>query len=220
MIDVFNRTLADQIGIEYMHHTRCFETRFSHHLMLPISEVNAANACSLFLPQRYGQMTRKQILHELAYKMVHNAAFVATRGGPSAGPGPVPPRFSQTRIDGGPPSRESPGKHVLIPLHQVPGYEGPKQQRCMECNELVSWCCARCSLSPSCIVPLHPVVAQGSGRHYGCLAAHRANPAGGYRCTHEKIAGTSTSSKRRRRIPVVSLFDIPGAKQRKKRNNN
>ena len=81
------------------------------------------------------------------------------------------------------------------------GYKGGKQQRCWECNELVSWCCARCSTATSW-VPLHPPVAQGSGKRYCCLSAHRANPAGGYKCTHEKMTGTSTSAKRRRRIPM------------------
>ena len=109
----------------------------------------------------------------------------------------------RVRIDGGPrPSRESPGKHVLIVLlNQLEGYKGAKQQRCWECNELVSWCCARCS-SPAHVVPLHPPVAQGSKRRYGCLCAHRANPAGGYKVTHEKCTGISKVSKRRRRIPV------------------
>jgi hypothetical protein len=32
----------------------------------------------------------------------------------------------------------------------------------------------------------HPMVAQGSKRHYRCLHMHRTNPAGGYKVTHEK----------------------------------
>ena len=94
--------------------------------------------------------------------------------------------WQQCRIDGGPPSRESPGKHVLILLNQLEGYKGSKQQRCWECNELVSWCCSRCSSAASWL-PLHPPIAQGSKKHYGCLAAHRNNPAGGY-----KVSSTST----------------------------
>ena len=32
--------------------------------------------------------------------------------------------FSQVSINGGPPSRESPCKHVLIPLKDIPNYKG------------------------------------------------------------------------------------------------
>ena len=70
-------------------------------------------------------------------------------------------------IDGGPPTRDSPGKHVLIPLHQLKNYKGPKQQRCYICNELCSWVCARCTGGPSTLVPLHPPITQGSKRKYG-----------------------------------------------------
>ena len=64
-----------------------------------------------------------------------------TRGGQRYNPSTH--TWYQVRIDGGPPSRESPGKHVLILLSQLESYKGAKQQRCWECNELVSWCCAR-----------------------------------------------------------------------------
>ena len=151
--------------------------------------------------------------------MVHNAAWVALKNG--AGGGPPPPgapgaagtsrsggryqeaekTWHQCRIDDGPPSRESPGKHVLIHLSQLEGYTGGKQQRCWECNELVSWCCARCS-TPNAIVPLHPTVTQGSKNFFGCLAEHRKNPCGGYKITHEACTGTSSKSKRRRKVPI------------------
>ena len=111
------------------------------------------------------------------------------------------PLRAQVRIDGGPPSRESSGKHTLIPLSQLQGYKGGKQQRCWECNELVSWCCVRCS-TPNCVLPLHPPVAQGSNRHYKCLEMHRKNPAGGYRCTHQTLAGIDKTLKRRRRVAM------------------
>ena len=108
--------------------------------------------------------------------------------------------WQQCRIDGGPPSRESPGKHVLILLNQLEGYKGSKQQRCWEFNELVSWCCSRCSSAASWL-PLHPPIAQGSKKHYGCLAAHRTNPAGGYKVSSSE----SLTAKRRRRIPMEVL---------------
>ena len=91
--------------------------------------------------------------------------------------------------------------HVLILLNQLEGYKGAKQQRCWECNTLVSWCCARCSNAASW-VPLHPAIAQGSGKRYGCLAAHRANPAGGYKVSHQAHTEISVTAKRRRRIPM------------------
>ena len=81
-------------------------------------------------------------------------------------------------INGGPPSRESPCKHTLVLLSQIPGYKKGKQQRCHECDVPVSWACARCSTKDN-IFALHPPIAQGSKIKYGCLAAHRRNPLGG-----------------------------------------
>jgi hypothetical protein len=63
----------------------------------------------------------------------------------------------QVSIDGGPPSREPPTKHTLIPLAQLEDYKGAKQQRCWECNKLCSWACTRCSTG-TCWVALHPPV--------------------------------------------------------------
>ena len=90
---------------------------------------------------------------------------------------------------------------MLIPLHQLEGYKGGKQQRCFECNELVSWCCARCTF-PNAIVPLHPTVAQGSKRKYDCLTQHRKNQCGGYKVTYQAYTSTSAVSKRRRKVRV------------------
>ena len=36
-------------------------------------------------------------------------------------------------------------------------------------------------------------------------AAHHANPAGGYKCIHKKVSGTTQDAKRRRRVPVVTI---------------
>ena len=66
---------------------------------------------------------------------------------------------------------------------------------------LLADCCARCS-TPNYPVPLHSMVAQGSKRHYRCLHMHRANPAGGYKVTHEKCSGTDATSKRRRKVNI------------------
>ena len=155
--------------------------------------------------------------------MTNNPDWLRIRcGGPFSGPRPVDGEgvsgtnrsgrryqpagqtWHQVRIDGGPPSRESPAKHVLILLSQLEGFKGAKQQRCWECNELVSWCCLRCSNAAS-FVPLHPPVTQGSSKEYACLAHHRANPAGGYKASHQVHTGVSQTVKRRRRIPFVNL---------------
>ena len=217
-IDAINRQLFDQLGLEYTFTTRCFETRFSQHFLFPITYVNAINFAKYDLPHIYdSSMTTKSIALELATCMVHNTAWTEmlnphSGGGGGGGGGPSGTRsggryqesnksWRQCRIDGGPPSRESPGKHVLIPLHQLEGYKGGKQQRCFECNELVSWCCARCS-TPNCIIALHPTVAQGSKRKYDCLMQHRKNPCGGYKVTHQTCTGTSTDSKRRRKVRI------------------
>jgi len=154
--------------------------------------------------------------------MVHNPDWLMVLSPPRAGPSgssrggsttggtrsgssfcvPCPTRVS---INGGPPSRESPAKHVLIPLKEIPGYRGAKQQRCFECNALCSWACARCSTGKEWVA-LHPTICQGSKRKYECLAMHRKNPmGGGYKEHHQSISGTSTMSKRRRAINLVHI---------------
>ena len=219
--DAINRQIFDLVGSQYTFPTRCFETRITKHFLLPITYVIAANASSYLFPSRYGDMQSKPLFMALAASMVRNPEWMAMHNNPGSGPGgdggllgagcrsgrryaPAEKTWQLCRIDGGPPSRESPGKHVLILLNQLEGYKGSKQQRCWECNELVSSCCPRCSSAASWL-PLHPPIAQGSKKHYGCLAAHRNNPAGGYKVSSTVHTGVSSTAKRRRRIPMEVL---------------
>lgn len=203
MIDKFNRTCFDQLGMHDTFVVHCFETRFVQHFLMPITYVNAVYAAKYFLPHLYPKdETCKTVLLKLARSMVANKDWkdekliVSSSGSPSAS------RFNQVRINGGPPSRESPHKHVLVPLKEIKGYKGAKQQRCFVCNKLCSWACARCS-SASSMVPLHPTICQGSKRQFNCLKAHRDNPTGSeYRQMHETISGTSRVCKRRRRLDI------------------
>ena len=48
MIDKFNRTLFDQLGMHDTFVTRSFETRFSSHFCMPLTYVNAINALQYF----------------------------------------------------------------------------------------------------------------------------------------------------------------------------
>ena len=214
-IDCINRQLFDQLGMQYTFTTRCFETRFSQHFMLPLTYVNAINWAKYAFPEQFSDIGTKAMLMKLATGMVHNSAWMELRKSTGDGSGggatksgrrynPSEKVWHQVRIDGGPPSRESPCKHILILLSQLEGYSGAKQQRCWECNELCSWCCARCS-SRASWVPLHPPVAQGSNKRHACLAAHRANPAGGYKVSQQIHTGVSATAKRRRRIPMEVL---------------
>lgn len=92
-----------------------------------------------------------------------------------------------------------------MPLKEISGYTGHKQQRCWKCNQLCSWAYARCSTATN-VVALHPKVCQGSGRRYGCLDAHRRNPKGdGDRERHEQQTGTARASKRRRKIAFAHI---------------
>ena len=232
MVDKFNRTLFDVLGIHDTFTTRCFETRFAQHFCLPLVYVNAVNASKYFLAIKYRHVRPKAMLLELADYMARNpewlAALSSAQNGGGSGGGSLQAGPSGTRrgtaynpqdcphvsINGGPPSRESPGKHVLIPLSQIPGYKGAKQQRCFECNMLCSWACARCSTSKSWVA-LHPPVCQGSKRKYGCLAAHRRCPqGGGYKEFHEGVSGTSAASKRRRKINLQHIGEIYGREAR------
>ena len=49
---------------------------------------------------------------------------------------------------------------------------------------------------------LKPLKSQGAKRSYRCLHMHRANPAGGYKVTHEKCSGTDATAKRRRKVNI------------------
>ena len=221
MIDKFNRTTFDQLGMHDAFVTRCFETRFSHGFMMPITYVSAANAAAHFERSRYKHILPKRILLELAMHMAKNLPWLLKLHPPRAGPGgsggtrsgvnfsaPSTSSGPRVSINGGPPSRESPAKHVLIPLSQLQGYKGAKQMRCYECNELCSWACARCSDVRSGIIALHPPIAQGSKRKYGCLGAHRCNPAGGgYKEFCERVTGCSKNAKRRRKLPFQVVDD-------------
>ena len=222
MIDKFNRTVFDQLGAHDTFITRCFETRFSHGFMLPITYVSAANAALHFSSTRYKHILPKRILLELAMNMAKNTQWLSKLNPPRQGPGgsggtrsgvnyaaPSTSSGPRVSINGGPPSRESPAKHVLIPLAQLEGYKGAKQMRCYECNELCSWACARCSDVRSGIIALHPPVAQGSKRKYGCLGSHRCNPAGGgYKAFCERVTGCAKSAKRRRKLPFQVVDDF------------
>ena len=216
-IDKFNRTAFDVLGAHDTFVTRCYETRFAQHFIVTITYVNAVNAAKYFNSATYLKSTpQKFILLELAGKMVRNGEWLkrtspskeaqaagascSTRTGTNYGV-----NTARVSINGGPPSRESPCKHTLVLLTQIPGYNGGKQQRCHECNLPVSWACARCSTKDN-VCALHPPVAQGSKVTYGCLAAHRRDPTGGgYKQHHEDISGTSKMSKRRRKIDLVHL---------------
>ena len=213
-VDAWNRQVFDLLGLQYNFRTTCFETRFSQHFLLPATYVNTINACKYFYSNTFAGEDTKTLAMKLATQMATNKEWLDTLTPAGSGSGggtrggqrynPSTQTWYQVHIDGGPPSRESPGKHVLILLSQLEGYKGAKQQRCWECNELVSWCCARCS-TPNSIVPLHPPLAQGSKRRYACLHCHRQNPAGGYKAAHQACTGTSVDSKRRRRIPIEIL---------------
>ena len=218
-IDKFNRTAFDVLGAHDTFVTRCYETRFSQHFMMPITYVNAVNAAKYFSPGAYHKSTpQKFILLELAGKMVRNDEWLKRSSPPKDGPAGDAPCSTRTgtayghakntarvSINGGPPSRESPCKHTLILLSQIEGYTKGKQQRCHECDLPVSWACARCSTKDN-IIALHPPMAQGSKLRYGCLAAHRRDPtSGGYKQHHQEISGTSKMSKRRRKIDLVHL---------------
>ena len=110
-------------------------------------------------------------------------------------------------INGGPPTRESPGKHVLIPLAQVAGYRGPKQQRCLLCNDLCSWVCARCSTGPHAMVPLHPfsTTARGKTTQWPCLNDHRRDPTASYRTNLMKLTGISKQARKARRTTIIRI---------------
>ena len=214
-IDKFNRTAFDVLGAHDTFVTRCYETRFAQHFLMVFTYVNAVNAAKYFNPAAYPKSTpQKHVLLELAGKMVRNTAWVMrtspSKDAPACGAScstRTGTNYGQDRvsINGGPPSRESPCKHTLVLLSQIPGYKGGKQQRCHECDMPVSWACARCSTKDN-VIALHPPQAQGSKIKYGCLAAHRRDPMGaGYKQHHEDITGTSKSSKRRRKIDIVHL---------------
>jgi hypothetical protein len=222
MIDAWNRQRQDQLGMHDTFHVKSYHKRFTE-FMITACMVNGNNATVYHLPQYKGTHFRHN-MQELAHQMINNKEFkewLHSSGG--GAPGPSGATKSATRsghvfispskdgpigmvsIDGGPPTRDSPHKHILMPLSQVKNYKGAKQQRCIICQQLCSWVCARCTAGPNALVPLHPMVAQGSKRRYGCLAAHRRDPNDSYKMMLEKAEGISVKSKKTRRVAVVSL---------------
>ena len=76
MIDVFNRTIFDQLGFHDAFVTRSFETRFVLHFLFPFCYVNAINAAKHFNRKVYGEGNTKALLLELFSKR-----WRATRSG-------------------------------------------------------------------------------------------------------------------------------------------
>ena len=142
MIDIFNRTIFDQLGFHDAFITHSFETRFVLHFLFPFCYVNAINAAKHFNRKVYGEGNTKALLLELFSKMARNPEWVAALSGPGDGPGGgggLSTRagtsyggvrgHARVSIRGGPPSRESPGKHVLISLKDIEGYQGFEPSR-------------------------------------------------------------------------------------------
>ena len=229
-VDVHNNHRQNHLAIERAILTKVFATRLdTHHEGYDF--VNAAVAAAFHLPG-YKEKGFLQSLTELAYRLVNNPVRAAelacmrvpqtigslhaptargARGSRSLPTvtDPVGPYGGgiHVSINGGPPSRESPHKHVLIPLSQVPGYKGPKQQRCIICNELVSWVCARCTTGPHALVPCHPFSTHHRGKtaQHNCLHTHRFSPTETYRSVLAKLTGISKKSKSARRNTVYSV---------------
>ena len=89
-----------------------------------------------FMPQKYTKdATIKQHAHKLAFAMVNNDDWIDIRNGGGQSEcdwwhnrsgfqrvSGEERTWHQVSIDGGPPSRESPCKHILVPLGSLPGF--------------------------------------------------------------------------------------------------
>ena len=139
MIDVFNRTIFDQLGFHDAFVTRSFETRFVLHFLFPFCYVQRHQCRQALQPQGVrGGQHQGPAARALLQKMARNQEWVAALSGPGDGPGGggglstragtsytgAVRGHARVSIRGGPPSRESPGKHVLIPLKDIEGYQG------------------------------------------------------------------------------------------------
>jgi hypothetical protein len=216
LVDSFNRQLGDLLGMPYTFRTTCFETRLSEHFLFPVTYVNAVNAATYHLTSTYGGMQTKPMLMTLASMMVRNpgwmwrcATAARTRRGRrerSAAGGSPQRALLVSGVDRwrAALARDSDEAypHPARAAGRLQGSEaaallGVQQALLLGVHPLqhrhVRW------------AALHPPVTQGSKQKYGCLAAHRCNPAGGYKVTTEVLSGTSATSKRRRRVPVVVL---------------
>lgn len=205
VIDLHNRDQQFELAMEKQFVTNSFASRMDTHAMG--WEFIDTHRAARFHLVNYHNMDFKQAMAELSYRLVYNPLLAAELAGknPHKTPSMNRRELGMVRIGDGPPSRESPGKHVLIPLRQLAGYKGPKQQRCTMCDKLVSWVCARCTVDPSHLVPLHPPNVLG-GKHHECLAMHRRDPTTSYKLIHQSATGISAASRRRRRVPVAIVF--------------
>ena len=223
-IDLGNMYRQHELAIEKAFITKCFATR----LMTTFSGINFVDTfmAHMYFNEPYMFATKsfdfREEMNKLAYSLLHNKVLAAEMA--SKNPHHTPGTFGEAEraarripngfepqgfvsINGGPPSRESLHKHVLIPLSQVLGYKGCKQQRCMLCDELVSWVCARCTTGPRSLVPMHPFSTKHRGKltNHGCLKAHRKNPTASYKDVLETGHGISKKSKQGRRTTAVFL---------------
>ena len=74
-------------------------------------------------------------------------------------------------------------RHIPVPLHCIPGYDGATQQKCVVCvfnketkNLKTSYACVACS-TKDYLVALHPVCSKvGKRTLWRCAIAHRRNP--------------------------------------------
>ena len=233
-IDLHNKYRQHYLAIERAIATKSFYTRLDSHFS-GLCFIDAYFASKFHL-DAYADMGMAEALSELAHRLIYNPVLRGERAtqptaglGPAGAPsvqtrsGPLPhsapnhsgpwgsvvinPHGGTVSINGGPPTRESPGKHVLIPLSQVAGYKGPKQQRCQMCNELCSWVCARCTTGPNAMIPLHPfsTSARGHCKQHNCLNEHRRDLTATYRTQLAKLTGISKNARKARRTTIISL---------------
>ena len=65
-----------------------------------------------------------------------------------------------------------------MPIRMLKDYKGGRQQRCLECGEACSWCCATCSTASEVFALHPPLIGKGrSARRFTCLAKHKKMPA-------------------------------------------
>ena len=222
-VDLGNYYRQHVLAIEKAFVTKCFATRYTC-TMSGINFVDTFWAHMIFNhPEAFHSKSYnfQEEMNKLAFSLLHNMVLAAESAAkhPHYGLGggssdrtsrQVPTGFEEglfISMNGDPPSRGSPYKHVRIPLSQVPGYKGCKQQRCMLCDKLVSWVCARCTTSPHELVPMHPFSTKHQGQltHHGCLKEHRKNPVATYKDIQQSVIGISKKSKHGRRTPTVYI---------------
>lgn len=151
-IDKHNRWRQFELAIEERFRTRSFPFRM---FTTVIAGMSLANAWALYQyhvnAQEYESFCA--FASDVAYDAMTNT-YDADHSQSAASRSHSSPALSSIPTCGS--TTANAAAHVAINTRSIVGWKGKHQQRCSECNQFTSFCCAACSDAHS-IIPIHPL---------------------------------------------------------------